>query len=230
MGRVVRTKSSRARRSAPGRRGTGSAPLPGRPRGGFPRSSAWASMRVAHGNQRVVLAPDDERRQLRGQVEPVGGAHALAAQVDDPPHRVQERPPGLGLLERDEAAPRLLEVGARAQPEAPERVHDPADALSSRHAEPGQHHFGSRQRRRPEQRVDLATEAAARHQDEALAALGKLVGELHGDAAAQRVPDDRPALAGRALRAGRGPRSRRLRASSLPGACRNRRGRGGPER
>ena len=41
--------------------------------------------------------------------------------------------------------------------------------------------------------MELATKAAARHEDEALAAFGKLIRELHGDPAAQRVPDDRSA-------------------------------------
>ena len=42
--------------------------------------------------------------------------------------------------------------------------------------------------------MHLAAEAAAGDQDEALAALGELVGELHRDAAAERVADDRRAV------------------------------------
>jgi short-subunit dehydrogenase len=52
----------------------------------------------------------------------------------------------------------------------------------------------SRQCRRAQQRVHLAAEAAARDQNEALATLRELVGELHRDPATQRVPDDRPPL------------------------------------
>ena len=51
-----------------------------------------------------------------------------------------------------------------------------------------------RQRGGAQQQVDLAAEAAAVDQDEPLAALGELVGELHRDAAAERVPDERRAL------------------------------------
>ena len=39
--------------------------------------------------------------------------------------------------------------------------------------------------------MQLATEATARHQNEALAAFGELVRELHRDPAAERVSDDR---------------------------------------
>jgi hypothetical protein len=42
--------------------------------------------------------------------------------------------------------------------------------------------------------VDVLAQPAARHQHEPLAALGKLVGELHRDAAAERVADDARAL------------------------------------
>ena len=92
---------------------------------------------------------------------------------------------------------KLRHVSSRSalarSPRRPSACATRADASPSRHAEPGQYHFGSRKRRRSEQRVELATEAAARHEDEALAALGELVRELHRDPAAQRVPDDRSA-------------------------------------
>ena len=51
-----------------------------------------------------------------------------------------------------------------------------------------------RQRGRAQQQVDLAAEAAAGDEHEALAALGELVGKLHRDPAAERVPDERRAL------------------------------------
>jgi hypothetical protein len=43
---------------------------------------------------------------------------------------------------------------------------------------------------RAQQQVDLAAEPAARRQHEPLGALRELVGQLHRDAAAERVPDD----------------------------------------
>ena len=55
--------------------------------------------------------------------------------------------------------------------------------------------------------MHLAPEAAARHEDEALAALGELVGELHRDPAAERVADDRrPVVAERDHRVADGAR------------------------
>ena len=48
----------------------------------------------------------------------------------------------------------------------------------------------ARQRDRPDRRCDLAAEPAGGDQHHALGALGELVGELHGDTAAEAVPDD----------------------------------------
>ena len=42
--------------------------------------------------------------------------------------------------------------------------------------------------------MHVAAEAAARHEHQALASLGELVGKLHGDPAPERVPDDRHPL------------------------------------
>ena len=65
------------------------------------------------------------------------------------------------------------------------------------HAARGQHRqdpVGAGQRRGAQQQVDLAAEPAAGDQHEPLAALRELVGELHRDPAAERVPDDRHAV------------------------------------
>ena len=50
------------------------------------------------------------------------------------------------------------------------------------------------QRHAAQQRADLVTEAAARHQRQALGPLRELPEELHRDAAAERVADDRGAI------------------------------------
>ena len=81
---------------------------------------------------------------------------------------------------------------------SPTRAEQAADAA----AEPDQalrgqrrqHVVGARQRGGAQQEVDLAAEPAAGDEHEPLGALGELVGELHRDAAAERVPDDRHAL------------------------------------
>jgi hypothetical protein len=57
-----------------------------------------------------------------------------------------------------------------------------------------QHQLRARQGRGAENRVHLASEAAAGDEREALAALGELIGELHRDAAAERVTDDGGAI------------------------------------
>ena len=49
---------------------------------------------VGDGDDRVALAPHDQRRQQRGERQPVVGADALAARLDDGSHGVQERPAG----------------------------------------------------------------------------------------------------------------------------------------
>ena len=56
------------------------------------------------------------------------------------------------------------------------------------------HELGARKAGRPQQRGDLATQAAAAHEHQPLAVLGELVGELHRHAAAERVPDERRPL------------------------------------
>ena len=53
-----------------------------------------------------------------------------------------------------------------------------------------QHELGAGQRRGAQGQADVGTEPAAGDEDEAGAPLRVLVGELHGDAAAERVADD----------------------------------------
>ena len=54
-----------------------------------------------------------------------------------------------------------------------------------------QHEVGAGQRGGTQPGADLVAQTAARHQHQALDALGELVTELHGHTAAVRVPDDR---------------------------------------
>ena len=80
----------------------------------------------------------------------------------------------------------------RRQPDATEEPPTPRPAaehpLARQHR---QHELGSRQRGHAEQQVDLLAEPAAVDQDQPIAALGELIGELHRDTAAERVPDER---------------------------------------
>ena len=75
-------------------------------------------------DDRVALAPHDQRREQRGEGEPAVRADALAAGLDHGPHRVQERLARAGVVERLEAAAEHLEVAAGAQPDAPQQAAD----------------------------------------------------------------------------------------------------------
>src|SRR5512143_3889796 len=124
-----------------------------------PRHPLVRLARVPYGNERVLLAPDDQGRQSFGEVQAFVRAHALPAVIHDAPNRLDERAPGRKLLERNEASPYFVEVRARPTPEEPQGMDECTHAATSRGAEPGKHGFGPRERRGPEQRVHLAAEA-----------------------------------------------------------------------
>ena len=50
-----------------------------------------------HGDDVVPIAPHDERRHGGREIQPVGRAHALAADVQHCPQRVYERLPSAGI-------------------------------------------------------------------------------------------------------------------------------------
>src|SRR5664280_2394709 len=54
-----------------------------------------------------MVAPNDERRRVRGQVEAVCGAHRLAARVDHGPHGTDEGTAALAFRQRLVGAPHL---------------------------------------------------------------------------------------------------------------------------
>ena len=183
-------------------------------------------------DDRVALAPDEQERDVLGEVEAVAGVHPLAARVHDRAQRVHERrraprgPPA--RRGRGPARPCRCRRGARAArgsgprrgPASSRRV---LASSGSTISESGSVAARSR-------RFTLAAEAAAVHEHEPLAALGELVGELHHDAAAERVPDERRALVAErdhqvadAARVG-------ARASSRRAAWPTRRARSGPAR
>ena len=141
---------------------------------------------VVRGDERVAPSPDHERRQHAGQIEPVGGAHALAARVDHGAQRVEEGLPRPGVAERRVPGGHLGDIGTDTQPQPVQRLPDGrAEAEHARVGDQGQHDLGARQRRRAEQEVHLAADAAARHEHEPLRERRVLVGELHRHAAAE---------------------------------------------
>ena len=109
--------------------------------------------------------------------------------------RVDERRARLAVREGGVTAQDFSEVGVHAQPDAAEQAsHEPAGAEHALVDEQRKHELGARQAGRPQQRGDVAAQPTAAHEDQPLAVLGELVGELHGHAAAQRVPDERGSL------------------------------------
>ena len=127
--------------------------------------------------------------------EPAVRADALAAGLDDRPQSVEERLARAGVVELREAARQHADVARRPQPDAGEQAAEiTAQPDQPLRGERGEHVVGARQGSGAQQQVDLAAEPATGDEHEALTALWELVGELHRDAAAERVPDDRDAL------------------------------------
>ena len=67
------------------------------------------------------------------------------------------------------------------------------DAAKARRTEPREDDVGAGQSGRAKHAVELAAETPARHEHEALDHLGEEIRELHRDAAAERVADERDA-------------------------------------
>ena len=146
-------------------------------------------------DHRVTLAPDDQRRHALSKIEAIGRAHPLARRIDDRACGVEEGAARPRVAQRREPERRSTHVGVRAQADpAHQRAGEPGDLARPPSREQREHPLGTGQRRRAEHPPDLLAQAAARHEREALDALGELVGELHRDPAAHRVADDGRAL------------------------------------
>ena len=123
------------------------------------------------------------------------GADALSADVDDGAGRGEEGPAALPVTERGEAAPDGVEVGTGVPPQLrggpPQELHAGQDGSGGDDAEDL---LGAGQGGGPQDEVDLSPEPTARDQHEAVDPLGEEVVELHRDAAAERVADERDAV------------------------------------
>ena len=194
-GSVVSMKSLSTRTKRSGSSRCGKCPAPGKTSSRLPATSSVRGAPVIDRDDRVALAPDDEERDRLGEVETVRGVDPLAPDVDDRPQRVQERRARLAVGERRVAAQDLADVGVHAQPDAAEQAPDePAGAHDAIVDQERQHELRARKAGGAQQGADLPAQAAAAHEDQPLAVLGELVGELHRDAAAQRVPDEGRAI------------------------------------
>ena len=190
-GSVVSMKSVSTSRNRCGSSICGKWPASGRPRAGSRAPARGRRAPCATGMMRVALAPDQHEWDVLGQVEAVAGVDALAARLDDRAQGVHERLARLAVIERGVAAGHLLDVGARAQSQAVEKAaHGAAGVEDPAAGQQRQHPLRSGQRGCSQERADLAAQAAAVHQHQPLAALRELVGQLHRDAAAERVPDE----------------------------------------
>src|SRR3954453_17137393 len=147
---------------------------------------------VVDRDDRVSLAPHDERREVGGEVQPAGRRDALAARVDRRAGGAYERGPRAGVGERADPGRDAGEVlaGAQAEP-GQDAAYRAARRSQPRAADQGEHELGAGERRGAENRVHFATEPPASDQHEPLDAFGELVGELHRGPAAERVADTR---------------------------------------
>ena len=190
-----------------------------------------ARLGVLDGDDAVVGAPHDEGRRVGEQVESVVGVDALAAVVDDGADGVDERATVSGFGEAGVAAGGLDEAGGAGDAEAPAPLGElRAGGDEVAVGDERQHELGAGQRGGAEGQVDVGSEPAAGDEDEAGASLRVLVGELHGDAATERVADDGRAGRDRGHRGGRAASWRWRPASSRRAAGRIVRGRAGRER
>src|SRR5450759_868477 len=121
-----------------------------------PRDALVRRAGMPHGDERVVFAPHDQGREALGEIEALVRDHALAREVHDAADRLDERPACRGLPERDEAAPCLVEVGARTDAEAIHAPDERAYAPPARRAAPRHYLLRPRDRGCALQRVHLA--------------------------------------------------------------------------
>src|SRR5688572_25322114 len=116
---------------------------------------------VRDGDERILVAPDDKGRNLGGEIQAVGRARALAADVDDRTKRAHECGSGFGVPEREVATQYLARGRSRPQTEPPEpsgqRLSGASDA---RRATERQHVLGARRAQPPKERAHLRAETA----------------------------------------------------------------------
>ena len=154
------------------------------------RDRVVGAVGVSDGDQGVQGPPDDQRGSSLGQVEQVVRTHSLPAGPDHGAQGVDEGRARWAVGKRRVPAGRLSDGWPHPQRQPTE---DPGHGDSGiAHVGMGDHRqdqLGSRERRGPQGDAHLAAEPPAGHEHGAFAVVVVLVGELHGDAAAQRVTD-----------------------------------------
>ena len=149
---------------------------------------------VGDGDHMVGSSPDDQHGHAFGEVQAVAGVDALALGADHGAQGCQEGGAPVTVGERRVSAGDLGDIRVRAQADGRQAPRERRSGDASRPCGRGDEQVCARERGGAQHGTDLRAEPAAADQHEALGGLGELVGELHRDAAAQRVPDERRAI------------------------------------
>ena len=88
----------------------------------------------------------------------------------------------------------LGDVGVRPQPDSRQAAREHGSRGAPRRRGRGDEQARARKRRGAQERANLRAQPAAGHEHQPLGDLGELVGELHCDPAAERMPDERRAF------------------------------------
>ena len=153
-------------------------------------------VRVRARQDGVVRAPDEQGRHAARQVTAVDHRDGLAAPVDDGADGAHERAPCGGVGQRVEHAEQIVRVAPEIRLQDLEEADRRPTRRGARAAErsSGRNRAATGVAASRRERVHFVGDAAGGDQDEPLAPIGVLIGELHRDAATERVPDDGGAL------------------------------------
>jgi hypothetical protein len=144
---------------------------------------------VLDGDDVIAVAPEDQGRDGSGQVESIVGADRLPARVDHGAHRADERVAVLRFGQRCIGAPHLGDVRSPQAAVVQECPEDVTEVANEARADDRQQEFGAGQCKQAENPAHFATESPTAGKHQPLAELRVLVGELHRDSAAERLPD-----------------------------------------
>ncbi|MCO5556221.1 hypothetical protein L7F22_009767 [Adiantum nelumboides] len=140
----------------------------------------------------VAVPPDQEHGHLLEQVQALRPVEALAGRLQRTPRGLDERAAGAAVGEGLQRGVHTVDVRARHTTDAVgEPVRGAPHPRRGQRRRRAEHQLGARQARRAQREGQVVAETAGGHEHDPLGELGELVRELHRDAAAERVPDDR---------------------------------------
>jgi len=103
----------------------------------------------------VMLAPDDHRRHVLGQVQAIARIDQLPARPDDAAQGAQERRPGVAIAQRRVRAGVELGVGGRAQAQRAAGASRQVDQRPERGRGQPEEQFAAGQRGEPKNQPDI---------------------------------------------------------------------------